>query len=157
MPLSDFLVDLQATQTHAAAVVDERGTVVGLAFLEDALEEIVGPLGDEFDEAVPGFREVSPGVYELHGRMPLPEVADRLDFELAPGEDESQDTIGGHVTARLHRLARKGDEVAVGPYRATVVEVARRRIQRLRMEPRQADEEAAPAGQPPETSGSPEA
>ncbi|MEN8158681.1 MAG: transporter associated domain-containing protein, partial [Myxococcota bacterium] len=134
MPLSDFLRDLQRERMHCAAVVDERGTVTGLAFREDALEEIVGPLGDEFDEEQPELDEPEPGVYELSGRMSLPEVRDRLDFELDWEEDEETDTIGGHVTARLGRLPRRGDGVDVGPYRATVLEVARRRVQRLRLE-----------------------
>jgi CBS domain containing-hemolysin-like protein len=144
MPLSDFLLELQRHRAHCAAVVDERGTVIGLAFREDALEEIVGPLGDEFDEDQPEFTEVAPGVYELSGRMSLPEVCDRLDFELDWEEDEEADTIGGHVTARLGRLPRRGDRVEVGPYRASVLEVARRRVQRLRLEriePAPGDEE----------------
>ena len=134
MPLSDFLLEVQRQRAHAAAVVDERGTVIGLAFREDALEEIVGPLGDEFDVDQPEFTEVGPGVFELSGRMSLPEVCDRLDFEIDWEEDEEVDTIGGHVTARLGRLPRRGDSVEVGPYRATVMEVARRRVQRLRLE-----------------------
>lgn len=134
MPLSDFLLEVQRRRAHCAAVVDERGTVIGLAFREDALEEIVGPLGDEFDEDQPEFLEVEPGVFELSGRMSLPEVCDRLDFEIDWEEDEEVDTIGGHVTARLGRLPRRGDSVEVGPYRATVLDVARRRVQRLRLE-----------------------
>ena len=134
MPLSDFLREVQRQRAHTAAVLDERGTVIGLAFREDALEEIVGPLGDEFDVDQPEFTEIAPGVFELSGRMSLPEVCDRLDFEIDWEEDEEVDTIGGHVTARLGRLPRRGDGVAVGPYRATVMEVARRRIQRLRLE-----------------------
>jgi CBS domain containing-hemolysin-like protein len=134
MPLSDFLLEVQRRRAHCAAVVDERGTVIGLAFREDALEEIVGPLGDEFDEDQPEFLEVAPGVFELSGRMSLPEVCDRLDFEIDWEEDEEVDTIGGHVTARLGRLPRRGDSVEVGPYRATVLDVARRRVQRLRLE-----------------------
>jgi len=134
MPLSDFLLEVQRKRAHAAAVVDERGTVIGLAFREDALEEIVGPLGDEFDEDQPEFVEVAPGVYELSGRMSMPEVCDRLDFEIDWEEDEEVDTIGGHVTARLGRLPRRGDRAEVGPYRAIVLDVARRRVQRLRLE-----------------------
>lgn len=143
MPLSDFLLEVQRRRAHAAAVVDERGTVIGLAFREDALEEIVGPLGDEFDVDQPEFTELESGVFELSGRMSLPEVCDRLDFELDWEEDEEVDTIGGHVTARLGRLPRRGDSVDVGPYRATVMEVARRRVQRLRLErvPTDEDEE----------------
>jgi CBS domain containing-hemolysin-like protein len=142
MPLSDFLLEVQRRRAHCAAVVDERGTVIGLAFREDALEEIVGPLGDEFDEEQPEFVEVAPGVFELSGRMSMPEVCDRLDFEIDWEEDEEVDTIGGHVTARLGRLPRRGDGVEVGPYRATVLDVARRRVQRLRLERAEPEEGA---------------
>jgi CBS domain containing-hemolysin-like protein len=134
MSLADFLRELQTRHQHYAAVVDEHGTVTGLAFREDALEEIVGPLGDEFDERERELLELAPGVYELRGRMSLPEVCDRLDFELADEEYEDQDTIGGHVTARIGRLPSRGDSVMVGPYKASVLEVSRRRVQRLRLE-----------------------
>ncbi len=135
MSVSDFLVELQAHRAHCAVVLDERGTAIGLAFREDALEEIVGPLGDEFDPQQQSvFREVSPGVFELSGRLPMPEVCDRLDFELDPEEDEEEDTIGGHVTARLGRLPRRGDRTRVGPYEATVIDAGSRRVQRLRLE-----------------------
>jgi CBS domain containing-hemolysin-like protein len=134
MSLANFLRELQTKQRHSAAVVDEHGTVTGLAFREDALEEIVGPLGDEFDERERRFQEVSDGVFDVPGRMSLPEICDRLEFELSDDEYEDQDTIGGHVTARLGRLPARGDSVAVGPWRATVLEVSRRRVQRLRHE-----------------------
>jgi CBS domain containing-hemolysin-like protein len=140
MSLSDFLIELQSGQQHCAAVIDERGTVIGLAFREDALEEIVGPLGDEFDDQEREFREVGEGVYEVVGRMSVPEACDRLDFELSDAEHEDEDTIGGHVTARLGRLAKPGDQVPVGPYLATVLEVGRRRVRRVRLE--QAPDEA---------------
>ncbi len=133
MALSNFLLELQSTRQHCAVVIDEHGTAIGLAFREDALEEIVGPLGDEFDEAEQDFTTLPGGAFEVSGRMSLPEVCDRLDFEL--DEDEAEETIGGHVTALLGRLPRKGDRVKMGPYRATVLDVARRRITRLHFEP----------------------
>ncbi|MFV1979445.1 MAG: transporter associated domain-containing protein, partial [Myxococcota bacterium] len=71
--------------------------------------------------------------YEIRGRMPLPELEDRLDFDLSEAEREEEDTIGGHVTARLGRLAKKGDAVRVGPYLATVTDASRRRVQKLRV------------------------
>jgi CBS domain containing-hemolysin-like protein len=118
MALSDFLLELQRERQHCAVVLDEHGTAIGLAFREDALEEIVGPLGDEFDEHVQELAKLPGG-----------------GFELADAEDESEETIGGHVTALLGRLPRKGDSVRIGPYHATVLEVTRRRIARLRMTP----------------------
>jgi CBS domain containing-hemolysin-like protein len=140
MSLSNFLVELQAKLDHCAVVLDERGTAIGMAFREDALEEIVGPLGDETDALDSEFITVGPGVFELSGRLSVPEVCDRLEFELEPQEDESEDTIGGHLTARLGRLPQKGDNVAIGPFDAEVLDVTRRRVQRLRMT-RRADEE----------------
>lgn len=144
MPLSNFLRELQAKRQQCAVVLDEHGTAMGLAFREDALEEIVGPLGDEFDDEELDFLEASEGVFELQGRMPLPEVEDRLDFELAENEREEEDSIGGHVTARLGRLPRKGDTVRVGPYVATVIDASHRRVQRLRLEPAPEEEGEEP-------------
>ncbi|MDH4281619.1 MAG: hemolysin family protein [Myxococcales bacterium] len=141
MSLSNFLVELQSGNQHCAAVVDERGTVIGLAFREDALEEIVGPLGDEFDVREQAFRKIDEGVYEIAGRMSVPEACDRLDFELGDDEYEDEDTIGGHVTARLGRLAKLGDQVPVGPYLATVTDVGRRRVRRVRLERKREEEE----------------
>jgi CBS domain containing-hemolysin-like protein len=134
MSVSDFLLEVQAKKVHCAAVLDEHGTAVGLAFREDALEEVVGPLGDEFDEKEADFQVAEDGSFEVRGRMSLPDLCDRLDFELADDEYEDEDTIGGHVTARLGRLPRKGDVVTVGPFRATVLDAGRRRVQRLRLE-----------------------
>ena len=132
MGLSDFLLELQEKRSHTAVVLDEHGTAIGLAFREDALEEIVGPLGDEFDEEAQAFVEVAPGVHDVLGRLPLPEVLDRLQIELE--EDQVEGTIGGPGVAQLGRLPRRGDVVEVGPYRVTVLEVLRRRVHRLRFE-----------------------
>jgi len=133
MSISNFLRELQESRQQCAVVLDEHGTAIGLAFREDALEEIVGPLGDEFDDEDPSFVALEGGGYEINGRMPLPELEDRLDFELPDEEAEEEDTIGGHVTARLGRLPKKGDAVRVGPYLATVIDASRRRVQRLRV------------------------
>ncbi len=135
MPLSGFLRDMQQHQQHCAVVVDEHGTAIGLAFREDALEEIVGPLGDEFDEEEAEFRALPGGVFEVRGRISLPELKDRLDFVLSDDEAEEEDTIGGHVTARLGRMPKPGDEVRVGSFLATVLDASNRRVQRLRLTP----------------------
>jgi len=149
MSISNFLGELQEHRQQCAVVLDEHGTAIGLAFREDALEEIVGPLGDEFDDEESDLVELSDGSYDLRGRMPLPELEDRLDFDLSAEEREEEDTIGGHVTARLGRLAKKGDAVRVGPYLATVTDASRRRVQKLRV--------TLAASDPAEGDGSPEA
>ncbi|NNL65355.1 MAG: HlyC/CorC family transporter, partial [Myxococcales bacterium] len=94
MSLADFLGELQAKQAHCAGVLDERGTVIGIAFREDVLEEMVGPLDDEFDEREHGMREISAGVFEAPGRVSLPEVLERLGVSLDSDDDEGEDTLG---------------------------------------------------------------
>ena len=154
-PLSQLIGQLRESRSGCAVVVDEHGTTLGLAFLEDALEEIVGPIQDEFDDETPEFRELSEGVFEVRGSLSLPEAEERLEIEL---EEEGADTIGGHVIALLGRLPRRGDRLRLGPYEATVTEVSRRRVGRLRIErgPDQSDAEAngearVEFGRPPRT------
>ena len=65
MSISNFLRELQQHRQQCAVVLDEHGTAIGLAFREDALEEIVGPLGDEFDSEDADFVELSEGIYEI--------------------------------------------------------------------------------------------
>ena len=132
-PLSRMIVRMQRAQHHCAVVVDEHGTAIGMAFLEDAIEEILGPMADEFDEpAGEGEVEELPGGgYVIPGSWPLPDAGELLGLQ---GLGEESDTIGGHIVALLGRIARVGDELALGPYRVRVVEVARRRIERLRFE-----------------------
>jgi CBS domain containing-hemolysin-like protein len=129
-PLSRLILDLQRTQTHCAQVIDEHGTLVGLAFLEDAIEEIVGPIFDEFDERVTRVREISPGVVEILGTVPLPDASSILEMEF----DDDADTIGGLVISRFKRIPKKGDSVAIGPYKATATEVSRRCVTKIRFE-----------------------
>jgi CBS domain containing-hemolysin-like protein len=130
--VSRLIFQLQRSRSHCSVVVDEHGTCVGLAFLEDALEEIVGPIFDEFDEATQDVVRLGSGAIEMPGSLSLPEAAGVLD--LGDLEDES-DTIGGYVVARIGRLPRKGDRLEVGGWVVTVASVLRRRIERLRFDP----------------------
>jgi magnesium and cobalt exporter, CNNM family len=131
-PLARLIARMQRTRSHCAVVLDEHGSSVGLAFLEDALEEIVGPIRDEFDEEEVAVQSAGGGVLELPGSLALPEAADVLGID---DLGEEADTIGGYVVAQLGRLPRQGDQLQIGRYRVTVAEVRRRRITRLRFDP----------------------
>lgn len=135
-PLSRFILESQQTGHQGAIVLDEHGTVVGMVFLEDALEEIVGPLRDERDPERQPYERSADGVIEMEGSVDLPEAIEVLGIEV----DDSVDTIGGYLVAVLGRLPRKGDELRVGDYRATILEVGRRRhVGRARFEPAPAE------------------
>jgi CBS domain containing-hemolysin-like protein len=129
-PLSRLILDMARIQTHCAIVVDEHGTAVGMTFLEDAIEEIVGPIYDEFDEKQERVEKTSSTSVTMAGKVPLPEAASVLgvDFE------EEADTIGGWLIATLGRFPRKGDFVDIADYRATVEVLEGHRIGLVRFE-----------------------
>jgi CBS domain containing-hemolysin-like protein len=122
---------LQEKRRHMALAVDERGVNVGLVFLEDAVERIVGPIQDEFDDEAPQAVKLGPGEHLVSGRLSLPEATSLLELEVG-GADE--DTIGGHVVAHLERLPEENEELVLGGYRVVVEQVSDRRIELLRFE-----------------------
>jgi CBS domain containing-hemolysin-like protein len=141
-PLSRLILDLAQRQTHCAVVVDEHGTAVGMTFLEDAIEEIVGPIYDEFDEKRDRVERTSSTTLTMAGDVPLPEAASVLGV----GFDGEADTVGGWLIAALGRLPREGDSVEIGDYRATVVAKRGNRIGSVRFEENPGEEDTSSAG-----------
>ena len=122
---------LQEKRRHVALTVDERGTYTGLVFLEDAVERIVGSIQDEFDDEAPRAVKLGPGEHLVNGQLSLPEAVSLLGLSLG---DADEDTIGGHVVARLERLPEVNEELVLGPYKVIVEQVSDRRIELLRFE-----------------------
>jgi CBS domain containing-hemolysin-like protein len=131
-PVAAFISALQRAGQQCAVVVDEHGTVVGLAFLEDAVEEIIGPVRDEFDvpENEPVINEVAPGLFEAPGSLPMRTVSRWFHIEL----DDSADTLGGFLMAKLGTLPSEGDEVMVDEHRFRITSMADRRIATVQIE-----------------------
>jgi CBS domain containing-hemolysin-like protein len=129
-PLSRLILDMARVQIHCAVVEDEHGTAVGMTFLEDAIEEIVGPIYDEFDERQQRVEEISSTTVTMAGTVPLPEAANVLEVDF----EEEADTVGGWFTATLGRFPRKGDSVEIGEYRATAVSLEGHRVGSVKFE-----------------------
>ncbi len=132
-PLELLQRDFQQRRVHMAIVVDEYGGTSGLVTFEDVLEEIVGEIQDEFDTEAPRMQSTPEG-YVVDGLVLLEEIAARLGFE--PPEHESS-TLGGFVIARLGRIARIGDLVAIAGFTAKVIEMKGRRVSKVLLTPSQ--------------------
>jgi CBS domain containing-hemolysin-like protein len=126
--VEDVLADMKRLKTHLAVVLDEYGGTAGLVTMEDLLEEIVGPIYDEYDpQDRPGPGD---GAARLDGAMPITEFNTKFDAAL---DDTDYTTLGGYVFGQLGRLPRPGDRVTVGPHTFEVVEMDGRRVKSLRL------------------------
>jgi CBS domain containing-hemolysin-like protein len=109
---------LREQKHHLAMVINEYGSVAGMVTLEDALEEILGEVYDEFDqEAEPIV--VSGRRVSVRGDVLLDLVDDRFGLRL---DSDEVDTVGGLLWHALGRLPEVGDEIEVAPG-GTVVRV----------------------------------
>jgi CBS domain containing-hemolysin-like protein len=144
MPVLDVLAEMRRKRTHMAIVVDEFGGTDGLVTFEDAVEEIVGEIEDEHDEAVAEPLLAMGETFEADARIPLEDLAQRLDIPFA---DEAQadevDTLGGLVVLLAGRVPTPGERIAhPNGWTLEVTAGDDRRIERLRLHPPTGD----PAG-----------
>lgn len=132
--INHLLREFQAKHMHMAFVVDEYGGLVGLATIEDILEEIVGEIADEYDEDEELFTKLNDHEYLLSPKMTL-EVFDEvfnIDIEeYAPDNDESYETIAGFIISLLGNLPKKGYEHDFGDFKMKVLDVDKRRILKI--------------------------
>jgi putative hemolysin len=139
--VEDVLADMKRLKTHLAVVLDEYGGTAGLVTMEDLLEEIVGPIYDEYD---PQVKAPPSGAPQLDGAMPITEFNSEYGETL---DDTDYTTIGGFVFGQLGRLPRPGDRVPAGQHTLEVTEMEGRRVKSLRLHSPQP--EAEPETQSP--------
>ncbi len=129
-PVADLLRDLQRARTQLALVVDEFGGVSGLVTMEDLLEEVFGEIQDEH-EAPAGLVEQTPGVWLVSGQAHVEDVAQTLGLAW---ERNGFDTLAGLVMARLGRVPKPQESVAVEGACLTVLRMEGTRIVQVRVE-----------------------
>jgi CBS domain containing-hemolysin-like protein len=134
MGVLDLLARMRSGRVHLAIVVDEFGGTEGLVTIEDVVEEIVGDIEDEHDEAE-GSRLVllEDGIWEADARLELEELAEAVDARLATVEDEV-DTLGGLVFLLAGRIPQKGESVLhPSGWRLEAADSDARKILRVRL------------------------
>ena len=111
MAAADLLIKMQATRIHMALIVDEYGGTDGLVTIEDLVEQIVGDIEDEHDEAEETNIVADPKLgLVASARTPVSELEERLGIKLLPeGEEAEIDTLGGLVFSMLGRVPARGE------------------------------------------------
>ena len=135
--VEDVLADMKRQKVHLAIVLDEFGGTAGLVTMEDLLEEIVGPIYDEYDQppaAAPAgtTSTAGSGVPILPGSTEIGDVNRMLKLHL---DDTDYTTIGGLLFGRLGRLPKVGDRVNLEGATFEILEMDGRRVGRVRVWP----------------------
>jgi len=128
--IDELLREFQRNKVHMAIVVDEYGGVSGLVTMEDALEELVGEIVDEFDTEEILCRQIDPQTYVVSAKLPLDEFNEEVGVSI-PREDA--DTIGGHVFHLFGKLPKRGESVSAHGLTFTIEHIKGTRILEIRV------------------------
>ena len=116
---------------HLALVVDEFGHTLGLLTLENVLEELVGPIEDEFRHEKPRITRTGKETWELNGSLRVREFGELICRPLK--ETAGASTLSGLITQKLGRFARPGDVFAIDGSELRVEEIAGTRIKKIKL------------------------
>lgn len=143
MGVLDLLAEMRVHRTHLAVVLDEYSGTDGLVTIEDLVEEIVGDIEDEHDDAPEAMLiQLTPMVWDADARAELDQVAEEIDPRLGETE-EDVDTLGG-LAFMLAGAVPSAGEVLTHPsgWRLEITGGDQRRVTRMRLH---APEEVDPA------------
>ena len=139
-PVLDLLHEFQQRRRHVAIVVDEFGSTVGLVTVEDAIEQLIGEVEDEFDVAPRAVLATPTGGMVLDGSVSLRDLETQMNWSLP--REGGVETLAGFLLTRLGRIPQGGETVDFDGRRLTVLEMSGRRISKVRIEPLPVTEKA---------------
>lgn len=137
MRIVDLLARMRSGRTHMAIVIDEYGGSDGLVTIEDLVEEIVGDIEDEHDEAEASLiQAIADDLWEADARITLDDLEEVLGMKFGDAEiDAEVDTLGGMVFMLAGRVLAVGETVETpGGWRFEVLDGDPRRVTRLRLQ-----------------------
>jgi len=113
-------------------VVGELGTVEGVITLEDVIEEIVGDIADEYDDAEsPHIVKREDGSYLVDGITPIDDVVSRTSLTIQLKENAQFDTVAGYLLSLLGHIPHAGEYVVVQDWRLEVIDMDGLRIDKI--------------------------
>jgi len=131
----ELLLDMQRERRHLAVVLDEFGGTLGIVTFEDLLEELVGEIFDEHDEAVRARAGAGTGtgaLLEIDGSTPIAAVEERFELQL-PGARNG--TVGGLLTGLAGRIPNAGERFLVRNLEFDVLQATPARVERVLVRP----------------------
>lgn len=132
-PLNVLLREFRVSHTHMALVIDEFGALAGLVTIEDVLEEIVGEIEDEHDQAQrdTDIQLDASGRYRVKAQMPVDAFNDAFTCDF---DEQTAHTLGGQIVHYLGRVPRRNESVELKGLLFRVVRADNRRLYTLMVE-----------------------
>lgn len=133
--LGDLLDQMRKTKVSMAVVLDEYSGTSGLITIEDIMEEIVGPIHDEFDSEPPEeerVQQVDEMTWDVDARLSVDDANERMNLSLP--EEEDFETVGGFLFFAFGSIPKKGDMIETHGCRFTVLESEARKITKVRVQ-----------------------
>jgi putative hemolysin len=129
---SDLLKEMQRRNQQMAIVVDEHGSVAGIATVEDLVEEIIGEIGEDDRVPAPDAVRETDGSMILRGSVSVEKVQELFSVEWDISGEESATTIGGLVNHVAGHVPVAGEHLDYGGLRFEILEANQRKVLRLR-------------------------
>ncbi|HLI91016.1 MAG TPA: hemolysin family protein [Ktedonobacteraceae bacterium] len=135
--IDDLLAIFRRKGVHMAIIIDEYSQVIGVATLEDVLEELVGEIQDEYDVPEEGeFVRREDGSWLVDAMVDQEQVRERIGMQPLPANERGDyHTLAGMVLAHLGHIPKVGDSVTIGDFVFEVVDMDGRRIDKVLIRP----------------------
>jgi len=129
---SQLLKEMQQKNQQMAIVVDEYGSVAGIATVEDLVEEIIGEIGEEDRQPVPDVVREGDGSVVLRGSVSLEKLQDLFGVEFSPEAAQAATTVAGLLNSVAGHVPVPGERIDYDGLRFEVLEANQRKVLRLR-------------------------
>ncbi len=141
--INDLLEEFQTKKIHLAIVIDEYGGTSGIITLEDILEEIVGEIPDEHGSEDISFEKIEENIYIFEGKTLLNDFFKVMEIETDPFEEVrgDSDTLAGLILELTGEIPGQGFSIDYKHFRFRILSADKRRIKKLRVEIRQAEDD----------------
>lgn len=137
--LNDLLQEFQEKKMHMAIVVDEFGGTAGLITLEDILEEIIGEIHDEYDKEENEITKISDEAFLVLGKLPVTDLNEILGNSFIE-ENTDYETVAGLILNHAGNIPKEEYSFNLNSVKFTVKEISNKRIKKVLIEKRKADE-----------------
>jgi len=130
---SDLLREMRQKGHPLAVIIDEHGTVAGIATVEDLVEEIVGESSNNGKPLAPDVIREPDGGLVMRGSTAIDAVEELLGVHFGEEADETVTTLAGLLNHVTGKVPASGDKIEMEGHRFEVVEANQRKVLRVRI------------------------